>query len=220
MAYYGNYGGGYGGYRGSYNPIKKASLINTIIIVMNVAYYLILEILGSTTDSVFMITMGADYWPLVFKGHQYWRLLTSAFMHFGFSHILGNMVVLAFIGDNLERALGRWKYILFYLVCAVGSGLCSCGVAMLLHRNSVSAGASGAIFGVAGGILYVLLMNHGRLEDLSVLQIGVFIIYTFYRGLISSSVDNIAHLSGAVIGFLMAMLLYRNQNKVRYRILN
>ena len=78
---------------------------------------------------------------------------------------------------------------------------------MFLRENVVSAGASGAIFGVAGGILYLVIRNRGRLEDLSFFQIGMFIIFTLYNGMRSSGVDNVAHFSGLAIGFLLAMLL-------------
>lgn len=208
-----------GGY--SYrNPIKKASLINSLIIAANVIVFLVVEFVGSSLNTELMLYFGASYWPLIRYEHQYYRLFTSAFLHFGVEHLFSNMLVLAFIGDNLERALGKIKYLIFYVLCAIGSGGVSYLVSMLLQTNSVSAGASGAIFGVAGGILYVLIVNHGRLEDLTSFQIFMFIIFTLYRGMRSSNVDNVAHLSGVIIGFVLAMVLYHpnRKNQRRYRV--
>ena len=203
---------------GGYNyrrAVKKFSLINTIIIAVNVIVFIAIEVIGSTYDTGLMLACGASYWPLILYKHQYYRLLTSAFLHFGLEHLFSNMLVLGFIGDNLERALGSIKYLIFYLLCAVGSGAASFGVALLLDENIVSAGASGAIFGVAGGILYVLIANHGRLEDLTSLQIFMFIIFTLYNGMRSTNVDNVAHLSGVIIGFVLAMIMYRPKRRQR-----
>ncbi len=190
------------------NPVQKASLINSLIIAANVIVFIIMELIGSTNNTEFMLEWGASYWPLIRYEHQYYRLFTSAFLHFGFMHLAGNMVILAFIGDNLERALGKVKYLIFYVLCAVGSGAVSFFVSMALQENVVSAGASGAIFGVAGGILYVLLVNRGRLEDLTSFQIFMFILFALYNGMQSSGVDNVAHLSGVFFGFILAALFY------------
>ncbi len=205
--------GDYGNYNEYRNSVKKFSLVNTIIIVLNVLAFIVVEVSGSSYDTMHMLKCGASYWPLIVLEKQYWRLFTCAFLHFGAEHIFGNLVVLLFIGDNLERALGKIKYILFYVICILGSSAASCYMEMLCAENTVSAGASGAIFGVAGGILYVLIANKGHLEDLSALQVGVFIVYTLYSGLTSSNVDNIAHLAGLIIGFILAMILYRKKKQ-------
>lgn len=189
-----------------YGPVKKISPVNTVFIAINVIVFLIIEFVGSTNDTELMIKFGASYWPLIKYDHEYYRLFTSAFLHFGFEHLFSNMLVLAFIGDNLERALGKIKYLFFYLLCAVGSGFISYLVNMSLRQNVVSAGASGAIFGVAGGILYMVIKNRGYLEDLSIFQIGMFIIFTLYQGMRSTGIDNVAHFSGLVIGFVLAFL--------------
>ena len=65
------------------------------------------------------------YGPFVLQGHEYYRLLTSMFMHFGINHIVNNMLVLFVLGDNLERALGKVKYLIFYLICGVGANAVS-----------------------------------------------------------------------------------------------
>ena len=73
------------------------------------------------------------------------------------SHIMNNMLILFILGDNLERALGHIKYLFFYLICGVGANIVSMAVNLGEYRNVVSAGASGAIFGVIGGLLYAVI---------------------------------------------------------------
>ncbi len=189
-----------------YSPVKRMSPVNTVIIAVNIIVFLIIEWIGSTNDTELMIKFGASYWPLVKYNHEYYRLFTSAFLHFGWEHLISNMVVLAFIGDNLERALGKIKYLIFYVVCAFGSGFVSYIANMQMRENVVSAGASGAIFGVAGGILYLVIKNKGHLEDLSFFQIGMFVLFTLYQGMRSSGVDNVAHVSGLAIGVVLAVI--------------
>lgn len=99
----------------------KRAYINGAIIILNIVYFLYLELAGSSENSLFMIEKGALYLPLLIGEKQYYRLITSVFMHFGIEHLMNNMLVLFVLGDNLERALGHIKYLIFYLLCGVGA---------------------------------------------------------------------------------------------------
>lgn len=185
----------------------KKAYVNGLLIALNVLFFLYLEITGSSENVYFMYTKGAMSAPAVLEDGEYYRLLTAMFMHFGIRHIMNNMLVLFVLGDNLERALGHVKYLIFYLLCGIGSNW----VSMMAHSTdtmTVSAGASGAIFGVVGGLLYVVTANKGRLEDLSTRQLVIMIFFSLYLGYTSTSVDNTAHLSGLVIGIVLAIILY------------
>lgn len=192
-----------------YSGMKKTAYVNVLLIALNIGYFLFLEMIGSTEDSMFMIQHGAMFEPLVREREEYFRLLTSVFMHFGVNHIANNMIILFILGDNMERALGHVKYLVFYLVCGVGANIVSMMVNVMQGDVVVSAGASGAIFGVIGGLLYAVVINHGRLEDLSTRQLAVMILCSLYFGFTSTGVDNVAHVAGLLIGIVMAVLLYR-----------
>lgn len=185
----------------------KKAYVNGLLIALNVLFFLYLEITGSSENAYFMYTKGAMSAPAVLENGEYYRLLTAMFMHFGIRHIMNNMLVLFVLGDNLERALGHVKHLIFYLLCGIGSNW----VSMMAHPTdtmTVSAGASGAIFGVVGGLLYVVTANKGRLEDLSTRQLVIMIFFSLYLGYTSTGVDNTAHLSGLVIGIVLAIILY------------
>ena len=185
----------------------KKAYVNGLLIALNVLFFLYLEITGSSENAYFMYTKGAMSAPAVLEDGEYYRLLTAMFMHFGIRHIMNNMLVLFVLGDNLERALGHVKYLIFYLLCGIGSNW----VSMMAHPTdtmTLSAGASGAIFGVVGGLLYVVTANKGRLEDLSTRQLVIMIFFSLYLGYTSTGVDNTAHLSGLVIGIVLAIILY------------
>lgn len=193
---------------------KKVDYVNLLLIAANVLYFIFLEAVGSTENTVFMIQYGAMYEPLLTEKGEYYRLVSSIFMHFGINHIANNMLILFILGGNMERALGHIKYFFFYSVCGVGANVVSMAVNLKQGSTVVSAGASGAIFGVIGGLLYAVIVNHGRLEDLNTRQLTVMILFSLYFGFTSSGVDNIAHVAGLLIGIVMAMLLYRKPKQV------
>lgn len=188
---------------------KKLAYVNLTIIASNIIYFLFLEIAGSSYDTDFMRRFGAVYAPAVIGNREYYRLLTSTFMHFGIEHIANNMLILFILGDHLERAMGKVRYLVFYLTCGIGANIIS-----LLAMNEseyehvVSAGASGAVFGVIGGLLYVVAVNKGQLEDLNTRQLIIVGVLALYFGYASGNVDNVAHVAGLAIGILAAAILY------------
>lgn len=194
-----------------YGSGRKA-YVNWMLIAVNVLYFLYLEIAGSSENAYFMYTKGAMLAPAVLEDGEYYRLLTAMFMHFGIRHIVNNMIVLFALGDNLERALGHVKYLIFYLACGIGSNWISMMTGGA-DSMTVSAGASGAIFGVVGGLFYAVMINKGRLEDLSTRQLVILILLSLYAGFTSTGVDNAAHVSGLILGVLFGVILYRKPEK-------
>ncbi len=182
--------------------------VNRLLMALNVLAFLYLEIAGSSEDAYFMYTKGAMLAPAVLEGGQYYRLFTALFMHFGINHLINNMLVLFVMGEPLERALGHGRYLILYLTSGIGANI----ISMLLREPDsmvISAGASGAIFGVIGGLLYLVTANKGKMEDLSTRQLVIMIAFSLYFGYTSTGVDNTAHISGLIFGFLLGMLLYR-----------
>lgn len=192
---------------------RKTAYVNFIIIAVNVAVFLYLETKGSTESAKFMAVHGALYEPAVLYEKEYWRLVTAVFMHFGVEHLANNMLLLFVLGDNLERALGKIKYGVFYLVCGIGANIVSLYANLRSGDYAVSAGASGAIFGVIGGLLYAVAINRGRLEDLSTRQMVILAAFSLYHGFTSSGVNNVAHVSGLLLGVIMGAVLYRKPVK-------
>ena len=192
---------------------RKRSWVNGTLIILNIVYFLYLEIAGSSEDTLFMLRHGAMYTPLVIREREYYRLLTAVFMHFGMEHLANNMLLLFVLGDNLERALGKVKYAVFYLVCGLGANVISMVTDIRQNSYVVSAGASGAIFGVVGGLMYAVIANRGRLEDLSARQMVILAVLSLYHGFTSRGVNNVAHVAGLVLGVVMGIILYRKPER-------
>lgn len=185
------------------------SPVNIGLIVVNILIFVLMELLGSTEEAAFVHDYGAMSVYDILYAKEYYRLLTCAFLHFGTAHLLYNMVSLLYLGRPLERALGSVRYLLFYLICAVGANVVSLFWYNYQHDIfSVSAGASGAICGVAGGVAYVMLRNRKENKNFNFLRWAIFVALVAGQGIGSSSVNNAAHIGGMVTGFLLGMLMY------------
>ncbi len=187
--------------------------MTVLLAAVNVIVFLALSMQGMTEDVEFMLRHGAMYVPYVAEKSEYYRLFTCMFLHFGFEHLMNNMVVLLIVGWNLELAVGKMKYVFLY----VGSGLCGNVISAIWDIRTeeyvVSAGASGAVFGIIGALLYVALRNRGRIGDISGRGIVFMVVVTLYYGFANSGVDNAAHIGGLLSGFLLAVLLYRKSER-------
>lgn len=192
--------------------IRRIQAPCTILIAaVNVAVFLILSFQGITEDGGFLLEHGAMYVPYMLERGEYYRLLTSMFLHFGFEHLLNNMVMLIAVGWNLEVEIGSVRFLLLYLLSGIGGDLLSVWQSVRLGDYAVSAGASGAIFGLVGALLYVAVRNHGRIGNITGRGIIVMIALSLYFGYASSGVDNMAHVGGLLAGFVLAVLLYRKR---------
>ena len=105
------------------------------------------------------------------------------------------------------------KYLIFYLLCGVGANVISMMVNMSEYSYRVSAGASGAIFGVVGGLLYAVIVNRGQLEDLTTRQLGIIVLLTAYHGFTSQGIDNAAHIGGLLLGVVLGIIFYRKPKR-------
>ena len=137
---------------------------------------------------------------------EYYRLLTAAFIHFSFSHVMNNMLVGAVLGQRLENLVGSIRFVILYLVSAVGANVVSMLYYSRFDPASLSAGASGAVFGIVGGLLGISLRKRDSV-DITPKQIAVYALLSLYSGFANTGVNNIAHLSGMVFGFLLGLVI-------------
>lgn len=194
---------------------RDKAYVNIAFIIVNVLVFFWFELIGDTEDTMFMMRHGAIYEPLVILRGEYYRLFTAMFLHFGASHLVNNMLVLLVLGERLEQALGHIKYFVFYIVSGVLANIVSIAAHLGGNYAAVSAGASGAIFGVVGGLVYVAAVNHGQLDGLTTRQLGFMILLTLYHGFTATGIDNWAHIGGLFSGFILGILLYRKNRAAR-----
>lgn len=165
------------------------------------------EIVGSTTDNWTLLRFGANYAPLTLESGQWWRLIGSAFLHIGWLHGLVNMYSLQAVGPTLERLLGSFRFLGIYTLSALTGSFASA----YLSDSAISAGASGAIFGLFGSAVALGLRHQSAIPN-PVRQalvkgmlpaIGVNLVIGFSV----AGIDNAAHLGGLVAGALAAAII-------------
>jgi rhomboid protease GluP len=187
--------------------IKSRRKTNLAIVLINLIVYIVLEIIGDTESSQFMVSHGAAYTPYILNG-AYWRLFTSMFLHFGFYHITYNMLSLIFIGDILESVVGPVRYLIIYIAGGLGGNLVSLMLSMRSGRYAVAAGASGAIFACMGAFLYFALRNRRSFGRGNMRRLGMMVMLMIMQSLVDTGVDNAAHIGGLLTGVVLAALLY------------
>lgn len=187
--------------------IKKEP-VTVLLILLNTLIFLIVEFTGGSENVQHMLECGAAYAPLILEQGQWYRVFSSMFLHFGAPHLINNMLVLFVLGQRLEPAVGRLRFLLIYIAGGLGGNFISLFWDMRTGDYSVSAGASGAVFAVMGGMIYVIIRHRGRVADLTMKQMLIMAAFSLYFGFASEGVDNAAHAGGLLCGFLAAVIFY------------
>ena len=178
---------------------KKKPVVTYTIITINIILFILMYIFGNgSTDPHTLVDFGANYATLI-KSGEYYRLITSAFLHIGLIHLLVNNYALYVIGPQVESFFGKGKYLIIYILSAIFGNLLS-----LLFTDAVSAGASGAIFGLLGSILYFGYHYRVYLEGVLKSQIIPLIIMNLALGFILNGINNAAHIGGLIGGILVS----------------
>ena len=184
----------------------KTIVFTNIIMLICMAMYFVVAIYGNNFinfDVGILTSFGANNIILVKHG-QIWRLITCAFLHVGLIHLLVNMYSLRVIGPSVEALIGKWKFVFIYLISSVSASLMSL---VFTEANIVSAGASGAIFGLMGALLYFGYHYRLYLNDAIKTQIIPVIVFNLLIGFMISGIDNGAHIGGLVGGYLATMAI-------------
>src|SRR5689334_18840379 len=186
--------------------------VTAVLIVLNVLVFVAMVLRGVSImqpNSEQLLRWGANFGPLTLD-HQWWRLLTAVFLHIGIVHLAVNMWCLWNLGSLAEDLYGSRAYLAVYILSGLAGSIASLG------RNAlvVSAGASGAIFGVAGALiatLYLAKLSAARHAlRISLISLVVFAAYSIGYGFVKGGMDNGAHVGGLVAGLVMGAVLSRD----------
>ena len=182
-----------------------SSIITEIIIALCVIMFFVS---GMGFDLNSLLYFGANSSLLVRSG-EIFRLITYMFLHAGFIHIFLNMYSLYIVGTKIEDFFGKWKYIIIYLFSGICGGLLSIG----LNQNVISVGASGAIFGLFGALIYFGYTYRGYVGAIVKSQIVPIVIYNLIIGFFIPGIDMWGHIGGLFAGMLTANMLGTIENK-------
>ena len=180
----------------------KKPVVTMILIALNLILFLAMYVFGKgSTHVLTLYRFGAFSKDAILMG-EYYRLITSAFLHIGVVHLLCNMYSLYVLGPQLEGFFGKTKFLIIYLFSAIAGNLLS----MVFPGNGgLSAGASGAIFGLLGSLVYFGYHYRVYLGTVMKSQIIPLIILNLVVGFLSPGINNAAHIGGLIGGVLMTM---------------
>lgn len=184
----------------------KRIIFTNIISLICILMYVIVGIYGNNFfnfDANILAKFGANNILLIKNGEIY-RLLTCAFLHVGLIHLVVNMYSLRVIGPSVESLIGKGKFVFIYLISAISASLMSL---VFVDSNIVSVGASGAIFGLMGALLYFGYHYRLYLNDAIKTQIIPVILFNLIIGFMMPGIDNGAHIGGLIGGYLATMAI-------------
>ena len=184
---------------------RKGFMATPILIDLNILVFIVMIASGvgiMSPSTLSLLKWGADFGPLTLTG-DWWRAVTCNFIHIGAFHLLMNMYAFMYVGLLLEDLIGSRRMFMSYLL----TGLCSAVFSLYMHGETISAGASGAIFGLYGIFLAFLFFHRIAKEQRKALltSILIFVGYNLVYGM-KAGIDNAAHIGGLLSGFLLGII--------------
>lgn len=182
--------------------VKELPFISIVLVTANVLVYLLCQLTG---DALYEKGCLGTY--EVIRQGEYARIIWSMFLHADVSHLFNNMIILLFMGAMIEKEIGHISYAVIYLLSGIGGNLLSLAGKVINDDWAVSLGASGAIFGLDGLLLALVLFSRRRMVNVTPLRVVLMIFLSLYSGFTAGNVDNLAHIGGLLVGFVLGILL-------------
>ena len=192
--------------------LKQQPVVSAALVILNAGIFLMC-MFGNRS----LYVMGRLSAESILIKRDYWRVITAMFLHSGTDHLFSNMIILFFVGAIIEKEIGHIKFALLYLLSGICGNLISL-LAKVMTVDSYSIGASGAVFGLDGALLAMVLFWDRKLLQVTPVRVAVMIFLSIYGGFASENIDNAAHVGGLAAGFLLGCifcLLERIKNKFR-----
>ena len=193
------------------NRWKIQPVVSAALVIINAGIFLIC-MFGRI--SLYVIG-GLDVFTVLEK-KEYWRIITSMFLHSGTNHLFSNMIILFFMGSIIEKEVGHVKYIVLYFLSGIGGNILSLLIKVMTNDPSYSVGASGAVFGLDGALLAMIFFWHRKLLDATPSRVIIMILLSVYSGFTTGNIDNAAHIGGLVTGFAIGCVLCLIQS-IKYK---
>lgn len=186
--------------------LKFQPIVSIVLVAANAAVFVLCNFMDNLLYEKGMLNV---YGVLV--ENEYGRILWAMFLHSGMSHLFNNMMILFFLGSMIEKEVGHSWYAVLYFLSGIGGNVLSLLARALQGDLTSSLGASGAVFGLNGVLLAMVLFSGRKMENVTPARVLLMIAYSLYNGFTGQNIDNVAHVGGLLTGFLAAsaMCLFR-----------
>ncbi len=181
---------------------KSKPIVSGLLVAVNVVIFIICTFTGDM-----LYNMGRnDVIHVVFQ-QEYLRIISSMFLHGDIQHLFNNMLILFFMGAMIEKEIGHISYTVAYFLSGIGGNILS--LAMKYNQGDLagSIGASGAIFGLDGVLLALVLFWNKRLDNVTPTRVLLMIGFSLYSGFTGHNIDNGAHVGGLITGFVIGLIM-------------
>lgn len=182
--------------------LKGRPIVSIILVAINVIVFMICTFTGDL-----LYNMGElGIWGVNIQ-KEYGRIIWSMFLHADFDHIFNNMMILFLMGAMIEKEVGHIRYALCFFLSGIGANLLSLWVKVMTNNMVPSIGASGAVFGLDGVLLAMVLFSQKRMPNVTPVRVILMIVYSLYSGFTGQNIDNAAHVGGLLTGFVIGLII-------------
>ncbi len=184
--------------------ILITSYINSLIIICNILIFAYSLWAGDWFYDLFALDS-----EMIVSGAGFHGIITAMFMHASLEHLFSNMIVLFFIGANVEHDLGHLPYLVMYMISGIMGNIISIMYDSTIGEYSSSIGASGAVFGVIGAVIVIVFFGrkHIRTGSNLIFRVGLMVFFSIYSGFRDAAVNNAAHIGGLIGGLIITLLI-------------
>lgn len=176
--------------------IKEMPLASGLLVTVNILVFIICTFTGNRLYEAGVLNVQG-----VLRQKEYGRLLWSMFLHADISHIFNNMLILFFLGAMIEKEIGHIRFSFLYFLSGLSGSILSLYVKAWNRDLTGSVGASGAIFGLDGVLLSMVLFRGNKMENVTLPRVLLMILLSLYSGYTGGNIDNAAHIGGLIAGF-------------------
>lgn len=187
------------------------------VATITIALVTVISFLYSMHINQTVIEKGMAENVLIFEEGQYYRLFTACLLHSGIDHLFQNMLMFVCLGVLLEPETGVVIFSVVYVLSGVLGNFFSQGISYALGHNTASIGASGAVFGITGMLLFFVLINKGHYGSVTLRGILLMLALSLYNGIKEYQIDNRAHIAGFITGFVLTAFIFSMKRLLVHR---
>lgn len=195
------------------NRWKQQPIVSGALVIVNAIVFIVCMFTGNRLYEIGEL----DGFNVLVNG-EYGRIIWSMFLHANTNHLFSNMIILFFLGSMIEKEIGHIRYAVLYFLSGIGGGLLSLLFKAMTNSMVASVGASGAVFGLDGVLLAMVLLWNERLPNVTPVRVVLMIVLSLYSGFSGGNVDNAAHVGGLLVGFLGGCVVCIFQRRKRRRV--
>jgi len=176
-------------------------IVSAILVAINVIVFLLCTFTGDL-----LYNMGELSVRGVLAQREYGRFFSAMFLHADINHLFNNMVILFFLGAMIEKEVGHIWYAVCFFLSGLGGNILSLFAKVAFVESAASLGASGAVFGLDGVLLALVLFSAKKMENVTPIRVMLMIVLSLYSGFTASNIDNAAHIGGLLTGFVLGTI--------------